>query len=345
MRKISEAELRTAVARAGFVDDTFDRICAALGDPAEAQPGFEAAHIAYYLGALLIIGAMGWFITSAWDSLSGLTIFAVALVYALIFGGVGVMLYGKPATRIPGGLLTAVAVCMTPLAVYGIERQMGWWPASDPGGYSNFHPLINGSWVGMEAVTILVAAIALKFVRFPFITAPAAYALWYMSMDATSLAFGRNWSFKQECWISVGFGLVMLGVAYFADGETDKDFAFWFYLFGVLAFSGGLTLMGDGNQLGKAIYCLIHLGFIVLSVVLQRKVFLIFGGIGVFCYLAGEAMGYFKNSFGFTIALTILGAAFIAAGVLYKRNEAALTEKLNPWIPSRVRHRHEVPAA
>jgi hypothetical protein len=126
MRKISEAELRTAVARAGFVDDTFDRIRAALGDPAEAQPGFEAAHIAYYLGALLIIGAMGWFITSAWDSLSGLTIFAVALVYALIFGGVGVMLYGKPATRIPGGLLTAVAVCMTPLAVYGIERQMGW---------------------------------------------------------------------------------------------------------------------------------------------------------------------------------------------------------------------------
>ena len=340
MRKIAETELRSAVAKAGLSEGTFERIRAALGDPAETQPGFEVAHIAYYLGALLIIGAMGWFVTSAWDSLSGMSIFLVAVIYAAVFGAVGVLLYRKAATRIPGGLLTTVAVSMTPLAVYGIERMMGWWPTGDPGGYARFHPYINGSWVGMESVTILVAAIALRFVRFPFITAPAAYALWYMSMDATALLFGKLWNFHQECWISAMFGLGMLLVAYFADGETDKDFAFWFYLFGLLGFSGGLTLLGDGGQLGKAIYCLIHLGLIVLSIVLQRKAFLVFGAIGVFCYLASEATGYFKNSFSFTIALTVLGAAFIVAGILYKRNEASLTAKLSPWIPARVRHRH-----
>lgn len=342
MRSITELQLRAAAQSIGLPDETADRLLAAVPAHPENAARFEAAHIAYYLGALLIIGAMGWFVTNAWDSLSGITLFAIALLYAAIFGAAGVTLYKRPGTRIPGGLLTTVAVCMTPLAVYGLERQAGWWPAADPGSYTNFHPYIHGSWVLMEAATIFVAAIALKYVRFAFITAPAAYALWYMSMDLTSLLFGKLWTFKQECWISVAFGLTMLLIAFVADREAEMDFAFWFYLFGLLTFSGGLTLLGDGNQLGKAIYCLIHLSLIVLSIVLQRKAFLIFGAMGVYCYLASEATGYFRNSFGFTIALTLIGLAFVVAGILYKRSEAAMTARLSPFIPSRVRHRHGI---
>ena len=345
MKNFTESQLQAAVARAGLEPGVFDRIRSALLSEPETAAAFEPAHIAYYLGALLIIGAMGWFITNAWDTLSGLTIFAVALAYALAFGTVGVLLYRRPATMIPGGLLSAVAVCMTPLAVYGIERKLGWWPSLDPGGYSNFHPWINGSWVLMEAVTILVAAVFLRYVRFPFITAPAAYALWYMSMDGTDLLFGKQWTFHQECWISVAFGVVMLAVAYFADGETERDFSFWFYLFGLLTFTGGLSLLGDGTQIGKAIYCLLHLGLIVLSVILQRRAFLIFGALGVFIYLVDEAEGYFRNSFAFTVVLTLIGIAFIILGILFKKNESLLTARLRPFIPSRVRQRHALPVA
>jgi hypothetical protein len=229
---------------------------------------------------------------------------------------------------------------MTPIAVYGIERTAGWWPTTDPGSYTHFHPYIHGSWIVMECVTILVAAIAIRFVRFPFITAPAAYALWYMSMDATAFLFGKTWNFRQECWISVAFGLAMLICAYVLDGNSELDFAFWFYLFGLLTFTGGLTLLGDGSQLGKAIYCLIHLAMMILAIILQRRAFLIFGAIGVFAYLMGEAEGYFRNSLGFTFSLTLVGIFFIVAGILYKRNEAGLEAKLAPLIPGRIRHRH-----
>jgi len=345
MKSFSEQQLQTAIERAGFGSETFQSIRAELVGITQAQPGFEAAHIAYYLGALLIIGAMGWFITDAWDKLSGIALVFIALAYAVVFGWVGALLYRRSATLIPGGLLTAVAVCMTPLAVYGGERQLGWWTATDPGSYTHFHPYIDGSWVLMEAMTILVAAIALKHIRFPFITAPAAYALWYMSMDATALISGNHWTFHQQCWISVVFGLVMLGVAYFADGETDKDFSFWFYLFGLITFTGGLSLLGGGSQVGKAIYCLLHLLLIVASIVLQRRAFLIFGALGVFIYLADEATGFFRNSFGFTFALTALGIAFITAGILFKRNEDRLTAWLSPLIPLRVRHRHSAAIA
>jgi hypothetical protein len=340
MKNFTERQIQTAIERAGLGPDVFTSIRTALLAEPDERAGFEPAHIAYYMGALLIIGGMGWFVTNAWDSLSGAMLSVIALVYGAIFGSVGWMFWRKPAMKIPGGLLATVAVCMTPLFVYGVEKQAGWWPVDNPGGYANFNPYINGSWVGMEAVTILVAAIFLRFVRFPFITAPAAYALWYMSMDATSLIFGKTWDFHHECWISAGFGVLMLAVGFFADGESDQDFAFWFYLFGLLAFSGGLSLLGNGSQLGKAVYCLIHLALIAISIILQRRAFLVFGGLGVFAYLAEEATGFFRNSFSFTIALTVLGIAFIAAGILFKRNEAELAARLTPLMPERIRRRY-----
>jgi hypothetical protein len=340
MRKISVSELRVAVDRAGLPADTFERIQTALAAEPEDAPRFEAAHISYYLGALLIIGAMGWFVTNAWDSLSGFTLTAIAAAYGILFGAAGVRLFHRTSTRIPGGLLVAVAVCMTPMAVYGIERAVGWWPAYDPGSYTNFHPYINASWVVMECATVLVAGIALKFVRFPFITAPAAYALWYLSMDATALAFGAHWTFHQQCWISVFFGLAMLITAYLMDGASTLDFSFWFYLFGLLTFSGGLSLLGSGSQLGRAVYCLIHLVMMALAILLRRRVFLVFGGLGVFIYLASEAEEYFRNSFGFTVALTLIGIVFIVAGIAFKRNEAGLESKLARFMPGRVRHRY-----
>ena len=340
MKKINGPQLRAAVERAGLPAGTWEKIEAALAAEPQSAPAFEAAHVSYYLGALLIIGAMGWFVTSAWDRLSGPAITGIAIAYAVLFGAVGLRLFRSASTRIPGGLLVTVAACMTPLAVYGIERALGWWPATDPGSYTRFHPLIHGSWVVMEIATVIVSALALSKVRFPFITAPAAYALWFLSMDATALLFGKRWTIHQECWISVIFGLLMITAGYLLDGARELDFAFWFYLFGVLTFSGGLTLMGNGGQFSKAMYCPIHLFMMFVAVLLRRKVFLIFGGIGVFFYLANEAETYFKNSLGFTFALTVIGFVFILAGIAYKRNEAALEVRLAPLMPGGVRNRN-----
>jgi hypothetical protein len=340
MKKISMAELHDAVERAGLEADAFARIQAALTAEPETAPAFEAAHVSYYLGALLIIGAMGWFITNGWDRLSGLTIAAIAAAYAAAFGAAGMRLFRRASTRVPGGLLTTVAVCMTPLAVYGLERAAGWWPAADPGSYTHFHPFINASWVVMEIATVLAALAALWKVRFPFVTAPAAYALWYLSMDGTAWVCGTHWTWQQECNISVVFGLAMLAVAWFLDGRRNLDFAFWFYLFGLLTFSGGLTAHENGNEWSKAVYCLIHFAMLIAAVILRRRVFLVFGGFGVFLYLAQEAETYFRNSIGFTLSLTAIGVAFIVAGIAYKKNEARLEARLAPLMPARIRERH-----
>lgn len=340
MRSYSEAEVLQAAERAGIAMDAQDRLRSELSLTGHARGSFEPSHIAYYLGALLICGAMGWFLTDAWDRLSGITLSLIAVVYAALFGAAGYALSRRASMLVPGGLLMAVAVCMTPLFVYGVDRQLGWWPVGDPGGYAKFHLYINGSWVLMEACTILAAALALRLVRFPFLTAPAAYALWYMSMDVPRL-FGATLPWHTEAWITVGFGAAMLAIAFFTEGERAQDFAFWFYLFGLLCVTGGLMALGSGKQSGLILFGLLHGAFVLLSVVLQRRVFLVFGAIGIFTFLATEATHFFKDSLGFTFSLTVIGVLMIAAGIFYKKHEVQFAAALEEFVPHRVLHRHK----
>jgi hypothetical protein len=330
--KVSEHALEQAAVGIGLSPEQAQAVWLRLQTRPASEAHFEAAHVGYYCGALLVIGAMGWFMTSGWDSFQGWQLFAIAFLYAAVFVVVGKRLWLKPLFRIPAGLLITVAVCMVPLAVYGLERQFHLWPSTDPGSYTRFHPYINASWVLMEVATVMASVVALRYFPFPFLTAPAAYALWYMSMDLTALLFKKNWTWPQLCKISIVFGLIMLLVSYWLDRRTKLDYSAWGYLFGLLTFTGGLSLLGSGSQLGKLGYCLIHVGLIVASLVLQRKVFLVFGGLGVFFYLCNEAYTYFRNSTAFPFVLSLIGIAVIFAAMQYKKNEAALQRKADSWF-------------
>jgi len=59
---ISQDELRRAATTSGLSTDQADRVWQALrsrSDDSE-KPKFDVANVAYYLGALIVIGAMGW---------------------------------------------------------------------------------------------------------------------------------------------------------------------------------------------------------------------------------------------------------------------------------------------
>ena len=44
-----------------------------------------------------------------------------------------------------------------------------------------------------------------------------------------------------------------------------SDYAFWGYLFGLMAFWGGLSAMHSDSELNKVLYCLLNVGLVVLS--------------------------------------------------------------------------------
>jgi hypothetical protein len=314
----------------------------AAGVPAPApeapQRRFTGLNVAYYFGALLVIGAMGWLMTLGWEAFGGSGIFLIATLYAFLFTMAGLHLLAQPQTRTPGGLLVTMAVCMTPLAVYGLERTTGLWPGADPGNYRGFFPWIRGGWFAMEMATVLAGLIALRKARFPFLVAPIALVLWFMSMDAVPALFhAQPWDVDIARRVSIAFGLAMMFVAFQVDHRTEEDYAFWLYIFGMITFWGAITSMQSHGELSKLLYCAMNLGFVLLSVLLRRRVFLVFGAIGVNAYLGHLAWRVFAHSLIFPFVLTLLGLGIIAAAVYYQRHRAAIELRIEGWVPLWVR--------
>jgi hypothetical protein len=344
---ISRTDLQTAAVAAGITDEQTSLLWNALSrrSPQTGTPRFDVANVAYYIGALVVIGAMGWFMSKAWDGMGGPGLAAVASSYAVCFIMGGRTLWAQ-GFRIPGGLLFTMAVCMVPLATFGIERWTGYWPASDPGSYSRFHPYINGSWIIMESATIAAGLAALRFWRFPFLTAPIAYSLWFMSMDIAELLAGQalvGWREREV--ISMVFGFVMLLATYTVDLQgAAEDYTFWGYLFGLMAFWGGLTSLDSNSELGKFAYCLINVGLIACSLLLRRRAFMVFGALGFFGYIGHLAYRVFENSVLFPFALTLVGLGIIYVGLQYQRRrdriEAYVQANILPtfrgFVPPRV---------
>jgi hypothetical protein len=323
--KLSKQDFDRAVAEGLLEAEQAEKLWKALASWNAGRPGFEMAHVLYYFGALIVMSAMGWFMTKAWESLGGGGIMVIALVYAACFVLAGRRLWFQQNLKTPGGLLFTLAVWMTPLAIYGFQRLIGVWPQGDPGMFRGYHVWVKGSWLFLEIGTIIAGLAALKFIRFPFLTFPIAFSLWYMSMDLAPLLFGLNqYDWNWRLWTSLLFGLAMLIVSFFIDRRTKEDYAFWGYLFGMSAFWFGLSLMNSNSELNKFIYCLINLGLMFVSVLLQRRVFIIFGAMGVFGYLGHLAYRIFEDSLVFPLVLTGIGLLVIYLGVKYQRHRDSI---------------------
>jgi hypothetical protein len=292
----------------------------------EQRRGFNLVTVAYYFGAMLMISACAWFLGDKWEELGSPGVLATVVVYMMVAASLGWWLRNKGYV-VGGSLLITVAVCLVPLLTYSIEDMLGLWPSEHPGRYENYYPWINGSWIVMELATILAAFVALRFVRFGFLTAPIAFSFWFLSMDLAALiSKNADLSDKTREWISVGVGLCILLVGYGLEkylhkpGEPrSEDFAFWCYLFGMLAFWGGLTSMDTGSELMRGLYALLNVGLILLAIKLRRSTFLIFGALGVHLYLGHLAYRVFQDSFFFPFALALLGLSLILLTVWMQR--------------------------
>jgi hypothetical protein len=302
------------------------------------RPRFDMTHVLWYAGALIVMTAMGLFSTTAFATLGGGALTATAVVYGIAFLLLGNHLW-KKGLRTPGGLAVAVAVSMVPLGVYGIQDALGLWgiPGGDPGKYRDFYEYVRGGWVPMEFATVVAALVALRFWPFPFITFVASFALWFMSMDLAMWFTGQadGSDFGTRANVSMIFGAAMILVAWLVDLNRWRggDFAFWLHLFGVMCFWGGLSWHSSDDSVAKAIYCLINIGLIFLGVFLGRRVYAVFGTIGIMLYLGDLAWHVFDNVVMFSFALSLVGIAIIGLGLIMHRNEARLAAWLARALP------------
>ena len=299
-------------------------------------PGFTFTHVLYYLGGLIAIGAMTLFMNLGWESFGGVGVLSLSVLYAVI----GLTLTNVFAARkltIPAGICATFVVCLTPLAIYGLQQWLGLWP--DGSVYRDYHRYVKWHWVYMELGTLAVGAVIAWRYKYPFLIMPIAVTLWYMTMDLTPIITGGVVTWELRTLISMYSGLMMIGLAFWVDirYHHKADYAFWLYVFGVLAFWGGLSFQSSDDELSKFIYFCINLLMIGVGVLLVRRVFVIFGALGGCGYLGYLASDVFKDSWLFPIALTVIGLGIISLGILWQKHEKAVTEKSRRLLPGPLR--------
>lgn len=335
----------SAVAAGLITADQGSRLTAFYGEQSSDKTGtlaavFDLAHVLWYAGALIVIGAMGLFSTVAFSQMGAGALVATALVYAVLFTAAGHYLWHAKGLPIPGGLLVTIAVAMTPLAVFGIQDGLGWWGRfGDPGQYKDVYVWIKGGWLPMEIATLAAALIAVRFYPFGFIAMVAAVVLWFLSMDLTPWIAGKSdfgWALREK--VSMWFGLGLILVSWAVDLRQKRaDYAFWLHLAAIAAFWGGLTMQNSDSELAKFAYCLINAGLIALALFLTRRVYAVFGAIGIALYLGHLADKVFKDSLLFPFALSLIGIGIVAAGLLYRSHRPAILAAFERALPAALR--------
>ncbi len=330
--KITKKNLEMAVQEDIISPDQMDRLLAFLNALPATGPRFDFTHVLYYMGGLVAIGAMTLFMNLGWERFGGWGIFVIALVYA----GAGLKLthvFQAKGHAIPAGICAAFVVALTPLAIYGLQQAMGWWP--DETTYREYHRYIKWHWIFLELGTLAAGAVVAYRFRYPFLIMPMAVTLWYMSMDVAAMLVGGRPDFELRALVSMYFGLAMTLFAFWVDMRAAEsgDYAFWLYLFGVMTFWGGMSAQQSDSELSKFIYCCVNLFLIGAGVVIVRRVFVVFGAMGVSLYLGHLANEVFKDSWLFPIALTAIGLGIIYLGLVWQKNEQRITRKVRSWLP------------
>jgi hypothetical protein len=333
---ITKKKLDSAVNQNLISQEQADKLFDFFQSQPATGPSFDFTHVLYYMGGLIAIGAMSLFMTLGWESFGGWGIFFISLAYA----GVGLKLANRFQTKgfaIPAGICATFVVALTSLAIYGLQQAMGWWP--DDSVYQDYHRYIQWHWLYMELGTLVVGALIFYRYRYPFLLMPIAVTLWYLSMDIAAMIIGGYANFELRALVSMYFGLAITLFAFWVDmrGYKSGDYAFWLYMFGVIAFWGGMTSQYSDSELAKFIYFTINLLMIAVGVVIVRRVFVVFGALGSAFYLGHLANVVFKDSLLFPIALTAIGLGLIYLGVLWQKHEQQISENIQAHLPAALR--------
>lgn len=318
--------------------------------PAEgvaAPSRFDLTHLLWYAGALIIMGAMGLFSTLAFGAMGGWGLAATGIGYGLGLWFFGHRLWQNPETRTPGGLLIAAAVAMVPLTVYGLQSATdSWGGLGAPGRYQSFYTYVKSGWIPMELATLVTAVLAARRYSFAFIAFPAAFCLWFLSMDLAAFVAdekGLNWELRRL--VSLRFGIVLFIATWIYELKARRaDYAFWLHLVAALTFWGGLSFQSSGWEFGKFLYCLINIGLLAVSLFMGRRVYAVFGVIGITIYLGHLADKVFKDSILFPFALSALGLMIVVLGLWIARNRTWLDSKVQGIIPPQLAALRPIPA-
>ena len=294
------------------------------------QSFWNMSNLIIYFGGFIAIGSVTFFITVGFMKFGYIGL----IISSLTFLTVASLFIKYTQNNIAKGVLATFIIFLSPLFTYAVLGCLGWWDTPKASNYKDYYIWIDKNWIILEIVTILSSLLMLKKIKYPFLILPIAFSIWFLSMDIVEIIMGKLTWHNREV-ISIIFGLLVIAIAIIIDLKKI-EYAFWLYIFGVLMFWGGLSLLNSNSEIGKFIYFLINLSMLVLGTAIKRKVFLVFGVLGIIGYFIHLSM-LFKNSFIFPIVLGFFGLIIIQGGIKYKKNEKFIRNKILSFLPKKLK--------
>ncbi|MBI1889278.1 MAG: hypothetical protein HYS18_01385 [Burkholderiales bacterium] len=317
----------------------------------ESPAGRFNAALLYYLVGLLALGAAVAVAGLAVNALGMGALLWFAVVYAL--SAVGVAHWSaQRELAFPAAFFSLLAILLATIATFSVQALYGHWD-----GGLNAMPGMDSRWVALESVALAMSLGLLYWLRQPFLLVPTAFSIWLLGMDMVpvlvaqtnalaSLGLNSMEELRKAYTLLTGLLLVMFGL--YVDLHRrpfDQRFAFWAYFAGLLAFCTAVPLLLSNQLTGKLLYLLVHIGLVFIGAVLGRRVFEVFGGLGILLVLGDMSWQIFRDGLAIASALTLLSLVLAGVFLWWWRTEPAFSAWIREFLPANMQKRIETHTA
>lgn len=304
---------------------------------------FSVETFLYYFGSFVILCAMGYFMSNTITKSTFFAIFTLGSLYALIFAGLGEYLW-KKADKLPASLLYFLFVTMITFLVMVLEKITGFFPHfSEMHKYSNFYLACRPALILLAFTTVIVGVIVLQKRKAPLLTIPVIGGAYSLAMLVGNI---KEPTMIDVLWINFLFSIGLIITAFIKDRLTEIDYSKWSYIIGAILFYPSIELLVAyyfkhiNVEIIQALIGLIGFLYIISSLLLQRKVFMILGVLGFVIYIFHLEFKFITNApILLPSVILITGLLIFYAGILYHQNKEKIDTFVEGMVPQKIRHR------
>lgn len=294
--------------------------------PAPAtDPRREAAAVA---GSVAAVAFAVWLLLVAWDAVGPAGGFGVAALATGAFA-LAARALERRALRLGAALLAGVAVAAAPLAVHGLHGWIGYASGAAPPG--TIDAFVRGSAFPALVAGIVAGVVGLRAFSSPSVAAVLVGAVWFAAMLGAPVVFGPSPTWAQRALLSALTGVGAIAAGVFLDARTRRDYSFWLYLSGLVAFWGALVTVHADSVASQLVGAVLNLALVLAALPLRRPLFAVFGVVGLAGVLGHVAEAELEEAAVPFVVLAI-AAASAGAAVAWRRLapewEALVAEKL-----------------
>ncbi len=268
------------------------------------------SELLYAVGGIIVLAGMTVLVAQNWSALSDVSQIAITLGSAIAAFIAGVLLTMSPNTEKIGSIFFLLSGLLAPV---GIMITMV------HGGYS---PRTSGAQAVLSGILLLTYGLGRVALRQTLLTVfGILFGTWFFYAAATwlarqAVAFPNITTYYESLTLVAGLSHLFLGYA--LRKTRDRGLTELLYLTGLVAFLGAALALGgfapNQSTPWELLFPGIVTGTALLSIPLKSRIFLFCSALYLVSYVFKITAEYFSDSFGWPLALVLVGFSIIGTG-------------------------------